>query len=148
MISGINDLSTHLLGNHQHKEDDENGLNCDEEEGCMPYDEEYEESQSSSDKNEQSYLLLFVLHFLLFETFGMALYASPVWVLMVNCSIVLFVIVASIYTQAMKDWKPSCSAIVFFLPEILQIIILSVMIFSNVGALCLLLVIINRIRPR
>jgi hypothetical protein len=48
MISGTNDLSTHLLGNHQHKEDDENDLNCDEEEGCMPYDEEYEESRNQA----------------------------------------------------------------------------------------------------
>jgi hypothetical protein len=133
----------------------------------MPYDEEYQKPQSSSDKNEQSYLLLFVLHVLLFESFGMALYAppvwflkincniilfvivasiylyaSPVWFLKINCNIILFVIVASIYKQAMKEWKPTCSAVVL-LPEILQIIILSVMILSSVDAACLLLVISN-----
>jgi molybdopterin-binding protein len=36
MISSTNDLSVHLLGSHQHKGDDENDLDCDEEEGCMP----------------------------------------------------------------------------------------------------------------
>jgi hypothetical protein len=63
MISSTNDLSTHLLDNRQSEEDDENDIDCDEEEGCMPSctpkimdDEELEEdSQSrSNDKNEQS----------------------------------------------------------------------------------------------
>jgi hypothetical protein len=147
MTSSTSDLSAHLLGNRQPEEDDENDIKCGEEEGCMPfslnslYDEEYEDSQSGSDKNEQSYLILFVLHVLLFETFGVALYTTPIW-LKTNCSFILIVIVASSYKQAIKDYKSSCSADVL-LPELLQIIILSLMIFHSVVAAFLLLLISN-----
>ena len=151
MISSTIDLSVYLLGNHQLKRDDENDLECDEEEGCMPscspkilYDEleeDYSQS-SSSDKNEHHYLLsLFILHVLLFETFGVALYASHIW-LDVNCSIILFVIISFIYKQAIKDccYKPTRST-VFFLPELLQIKMLSLVIFDKVDAALLLLLI-------
>jgi membrane-associated HD superfamily phosphohydrolase len=148
MMSSTNDLSTHLLGNRQHEEDDERDLDCcDEEEGCMPcslkimYDEELEDSQSSSD-NKQSCSLLFpdiFLHFLLFETFGVALYDSPVW-FAVNCNLLIFVIVAVIYRQSMKDFKPTCSAVAL-LPELQLIIILSLMIFDKVVAAFLFLLI-------
>jgi hypothetical protein len=157
MISSTNDLSTPLLSNHQRKEDDAKDLKCDEEEGYMPrclqtkYGEELQDSQSSSDQNEQSCyrcsLLLFVLlHFLILKTFGVALYTSPIW-LWLNCNIdlILFVIVAYLYKQVIKDCKPTCSAVVL-LPELLQIIILSVMMFDkfevalllmSIGSLCL-----------
>jgi hypothetical protein len=135
-----NDLSTPLLSNHQRKEDDAKNLECDEEEGCMPrclkivYDEELQYSQSSCDQKEYSCsrcdLLLFVLlHSLMLRTFGVALYASPIW-LWLNCNIILFVIVAYLYKQTIKDCKPTCSAVVL-LPELLQIIILSVMMFDK-----------------
>jgi hypothetical protein len=146
MISSTNDLSMHLLGNRQHEEDDEHAPDSDEEEGCMPCslkilsEEELEDSQSSSD-NGHSIFLLLVLHFLLFEAFGVALYACPVWS-KINCNIILFVIITSIYKKAIKDCKPSCSA-VLFLPELLQIVILSLMIFDKVVAAFLLLIISN-----
>jgi hypothetical protein len=73
MTSSTNDLSTHLLGNLQpEEEDDGHHPDYDEEKGCMPcflkilYDEELEDSQSSSD-DKQSYFLSFVLHALLFD---------------------------------------------------------------------------------
>jgi hypothetical protein len=142
MISSANDLSTHLLG-----QDDEHDPDCDEEEGCMPcsvkilYEEELEDSQSSSD-NGHSIFLSYVLHFLLFETFfDVAVYVSPVW-LKVNCSIILFVFISSVYKKVIKDCKPTCSAVVL-LPELLQIIILSLTIFDKVVAALLLLMISN-----
>lgn len=82
MISSTNNITTHLLGSRQHEEDDERDPDCDEEESGIPcslqivYDEELEDSHSSSD-NKQSYYLLFVLRTLLFETYGVALYTCP-----------------------------------------------------------------------
>jgi hypothetical protein len=98
MISGTSNLSKRpLLGSDQLEGDGRNVQDCDEEKGCMPcsfeivYDEEeYEESQSSSNKNEQIYIVLFVL--LLFETFGMAFYVSPFRLLKADCNIILFAI--------------------------------------------------------
>jgi hypothetical protein len=64
MFSSTNDLSTHLLGSRQHEEDDARDAVYDEEESGIPcslkivYDEELEDSQSSSD-NKQSYFLSF-----------------------------------------------------------------------------------------
>jgi hypothetical protein len=67
-LSSTNDLSTgtHLIGSRQHEEDDARDAVYDEEERGIPcslkivYDEELEDSQSSSD-NKQSYFLSFVL---------------------------------------------------------------------------------------
>lgn len=105
------------------------------------YDEEYAHSQSrSSDKNAHNVLLWFVLQSLLLENSGVTIYACPIW-LDVNCSNILFVIISSINKQAIKDCcKPTCSTVVH-LPELLQIIILSLLIFDNVDAALLLLLI-------
>jgi hypothetical protein len=95
------------------------------------YEEEIEDSPS------RSIFLLFVLHALLFDYFGMAFYSSPVEVTtglrwsIVNFSIIIFVIISAIYRQAMKDCKSTCSAVVL-LPEILHITILSPMLFDDV----------------
>jgi hypothetical protein len=143
MISSTSDLSTRLLCDHQ-AEGDGNVLDYDEEEGCVPCSLKLE-SQSSSDRNKHIYILLFVLvlfYLVLFETFGVAFHASPFRLLKATCNTIIFVIVAYLYKQAMKDYKPTCSILVL-LPEVLQIVILSVITFGNVDAAFLLLSISN-----
>jgi hypothetical protein len=143
MLSSTNDLSAHLLGSHQAEEDDEHHPgDHDEEEGFIPcflknlYDEELEDFQSSSE-NKASYFLSFVLHVLLIDYFVIS--TGLHWSL-VNFSIILFVAISIIYRQAIKVCKPTYSAVIL-LPEILQVVILSPMLFDNIdAAFCFLLI--------
>jgi hypothetical protein len=152
MIS-TNDISTPLLGNLPQHEYDERDSEYDEEEGCIlrsikiAYDdtEESEDDLQSSSHDEESFFLSFALHVLLFAQFGMTFSASSIEAItglswsVVNYSIILYVITTTIYRQAAKDCKLTCSAVVLILPEILMNIMVVLVLFQKVVAAFLVL---------
>jgi hypothetical protein len=152
-MTSTNDLSTPLLDNLPQHEYDECDSEYDEEEGCIlrslkiSYDdtEESKDDWQSSCHAEESYFLSFALHALLFAQFGMTFSTSSIeattglsWSV-VNYSIILYVITTTIYRQAVKDCKLTCSAVVLLLPEILMMIMLVLILFKNVVAAFLVL---------
>jgi hypothetical protein len=138
-MTSTSGLATSLLGNIPHPECDEHNAEYDEEEGCMTCcvdDDNLIDSNSGSFEEDMIFISL-ALHVLLFLQFGLAFSTFPIeaatglsWSV-VNYSIILYVITSTIYRQAAKDCKSTCSAVIL-LPEIFIDIMLLLVLFNKV----------------
>jgi hypothetical protein len=125
MTSTTNELAAPLLDNlPQHERDadaydEEGGMSCCSLKLVVADDDDDDDDGSSEYKNNcVEMVAMLVLPALMFLQFGMAFYMSQVesdtglrWSV-VNFSIVVFVITAAVYRQALKDCKVTCSVAV------------------------------------
>jgi hypothetical protein len=150
MMTSSNDLATSLLGNIPQHECDDRNAEFHEEEGCTTCcvdDDNLKLEDSKSGSIEEDMLFFsFALHALLFVQFSMAFSTFPIeattglsWSVVKYC-IILHVITTTIYRQAAKDCKSTCSAIIL-LPEIfIDIMLVLVLLNKAVTAFLFLLV--------
>jgi hypothetical protein len=147
-----NELSTPLIGNRpQHESDEEQGyMPCSSLIPAMVYDDDDESCQKAAAEDDcqwfNNFVVLIILPALLFLQFGMAFSDSPVegttglqWSV-VNSNIVMFVITAGLYRQAVQDFQMTCSVALLLLPEILMDAVLGLVLFGQVVPAFLLLI--------
>jgi hypothetical protein len=142
-----NKLSTPLIGNRpQHERDEEQGYMA------IVYDDDDDDEESchkaAEDANHwlNNFVVLIILPSLLFLQFGMAFSDSPVQGTMglqwsvVKSNIVMFVITAALYRQAVQEFQMTCSVALLLLPEILMVAILGLVLCGQVVPAFLVLV--------
>jgi hypothetical protein len=147
-MTSTNDLSSPLLGNlprHEHEhERGEQDAEYDEEVCMLDHDSS---SQEDSQDQQINCALAIVMSALLFLQFGIPFYMSPAeateclrWSV-VNYSIVLYVIAATLYRQSVKDCDISDMfySATLLLPEILMDVMLCLVLFDKVVAAFLVL---------
>jgi hypothetical protein len=155
--SNNNELSTPLIGNDpidhydrpQHERDEEQGyMPCSALRMAMGYDEEEQPCHKAADANSwfKNFVVMIILPSLLFLQFGIAFSDSPVqgttglpWS-MVNSNIVLFVITAALYRQAVQDFQMTCSVALLLFPLILVDAILGLVLCGQVVPAFLVLI--------
>ena len=108
---------------------------------AMEYDDDEESCHTAAeDANHclNNFVVLIILPSLLFLQFGMAFSDSPVqgttglqWSV-VNSNIVMFVITAALYRQAVQDFQMTCSVALLLLPEIVMVAILGLVLCGQV----------------
>jgi hypothetical protein len=113
---------------------------CDNFVSLVALEEESDDDNKDSSQSAlwcDDFVSLVVLPALLFLSFGEALYTSSVdantglrWS-MVNYSIVIFVVIAALYRQAVQDCKITY-LVAILLPEILIVIVLYLVLFGEV----------------
>jgi hypothetical protein len=149
--SNGNELSTPLIGNRpQHESDEEQGLPCSSLMLATVYEDDDDEScrQKAAEDDSQwfnNFVVLIVLPALLFIQFGMAFTDTRVqgttglqWSV-VNSNIIMFVITAALYRQAVQDFQMTCSIALLLLPEILMDAVLGLVLCGQVLPAFLLL---------
>jgi hypothetical protein len=113
---------------------------CDKFANLVVLEEESDYYSDDSSKNAlwcDNFVALVFLPALLFLSFGEAFYTTSVdagtglrWSA-VNCTIVMFVVIATLYRQALHECKITCP-VALLLPEILMDIVLSLVLCSQV----------------
>jgi hypothetical protein len=145
------ELSTPLIGNRpQHERDEEQGyMPCSSLKPAMVYDDEEESCQKATGDDSQCFnnlIALGILPALLSLQFGMAFSDNPVqgttglqWSV-VNSNIVMFVVTAALYRQAVQEFQMTCSVALLLLPEIIMNGILGLVLCGQVVPAFLLLI--------
>jgi hypothetical protein len=144
--------STPLIGNRpQHERDEEQGyrysMPCSSlMPAAMVYDDDEESCQKATEDDSQrfnNFSVFVIIPALLFLQFGMAFSDNPVQGttgLVVNSNIVMFVITAALYRQAVQEFQMTCSVALLLLPEIIMNGILGLVLCGQVVPAFLLLI--------
>lgn len=149
--SNDDELSTPLIGNRpQHERDEEQGcISCSSLIVAMADDDDDESCHKAAEDDRQwfnNFVVLIILPALLFLQFGMAFSDGPVqgttglqWSV-VNSNIVMFIITAALYRQAVQEFQMTCSVALLLLPEIIMDAILGLVLFGQILPAFLLLI--------